>query len=1682
MTGLRVLAAGDAGKQGQPLVYVNPAFCALLGLPNGQLLQAHLADLLLGGELVRSDVANLEQALGHASEALVELPFKGPDGACLWVEVRLSPMGQAGSTKHIVGECRDITRRKEGALLAEVCQQALEGMTEAAWIGDAAGRLSYVNQAFCALTGYAAGDCLGRCWDILQGPGTDPACVQRIAAAIAAGRPCHEEMLCHTRGDDRVLWVQLHVSPIAAGEGAGEAGPQQQQQQQQQHVAIFADISARKSCSTTAQLCEQALASTSEGILITDPTQPDNPIVYANAAFERLTGYSREEVVGRNCRFLQGPDSDPVAVAELAEAGAELRPVVVEVVNYKKDGTPFWNQVSVTPILDARGAVVSFVAVQQDVSERRAAEEALRMRDKALSNLSEGITIADPSLPDCPIVYCNDAFLKITGYSREEVVGRNSRWLQGPDTDPAAVDRLRTAVKEGREVTVELLNYRKGGEPFTNLLSITPVRDGDGRLTSIIGVQSDITDLIRRRQVERELQEAKAAAEIAAEAKSLFLANMSHEIRTPLNGMIVGAQLLQTTPLNPEQRRVVSPELLDTLLESSNTLLTILGDILDFSKIEQHSLALELSPVCLRETLEASIEQVAGDAQRKGLELAYLLDPPLAQAPVLGDSIRMRQVLVVLLANAVKFTDAGEVVLAVTVEQPAQGGGTQGKGRPRIHFAVRDTGIGISPEVRHKLFTGFRQGHESMSRKYGGIGLGLAISRRLAELMGGTVWVESQQGVGSTFHFTMVLDWASPRDLPAAGKGLGGRGLAAVQAPGSPATSPPAAAAAAAAPSGAAAATCTCSQQAAAAALPAAASGWPRTHNPQPQAASEAPGVASAPAAAGELAGPGPCASGGDPQWAAVEWHRQQRSAAAAAASALSSRSLTSTLAAPGTPSEAADTAAGPLLLREVGPSGSAALREAARYLAHHTSSGTSFSGGLTAAGSLRSGVSLRGAGAGTSCGNESYHRARTTLGSDAPLSRSSHDTLRSRNSSEQCLPFAVPLVPGLAPGALLALPNARMPRVAETGGPVFNPVLGFPPAQASTSAPVGAIGGTAAPGAAMPDSRAAAEGPQPRVSHFLSSLYSSSGPDVPSQPSGQHPSSDQQASRGANPRPPAAAAPTDAQQSQKDAGHVRFSAESGSQSMDDSAAVTEAEASAGPSRGTDSLEGSASVQSSGSSSGAGPPYVGAGLCQAMPGLSEGELAQLRGKTVAVAVAHQPTAVQIQQSCHALGMAASIVDPSVFDAAAPSAGVATAAATAGGTDGSSSSCSAGPASVGGWGALDGASLGGTSESVKGSAHHPGSGEICAAASAAAAADFCIISSRAALGAIRSGWRGRPVVAVGCRDDMPLGIHPLVAVTPRPVRHTRLVAALLKASALVQHPLERVPLLTGHPGASSQLLSLLPERQRLQSLQVAGGRVSLDNSLLVNTYAKARAARPQPMSPPREDGAAHPALQPLWRPGSSSLTAAASGSTALASGSRQLPAGLPSLPEGAPAAAGLAGSALPSMASIDAAIEQQRLVAAAAASQEGGGSSRRTSQESQRSEGDYPPLRILIAEDNLINQKVIKKVLQRVLPSSCPDVACNGLEALDAVARKRYDLVLMDIHMPEMDGLEASRQIQARLPREQRPVIVALSADTLQSLHERCRDAGIVEFISKPFRVEDVKRVLQLVQRSVQVGA
>ena len=378
------------------------------------------------------------------------------------------------------------------------------------------------------------------------------------------------------------------------------------------------------------------------------------------------------------------------------------------------------------------------VVVHENITERRKAEENLKVSDLALKSISQGVIITDANRL---ILSSNAAFSTITGYSIPEILGRNCKFLQGPLTDPQTVEAIRTALKNATHFSGEILNYRKDGNTFWNELTISPLWNEQGKLSYFVGVTRDVTD---RKWAEQVVKKAQATAEASSRAKSEFLANMSHEIRTPMNGIIGMTELTLDTELTANQR-----EYLEAVKVSADGLLSVINDILDFSKIEAGKLDLDPIEFDLRETLDNTLKPLAMRAHQKGLEVTYDVASEIPDILV-ADSVRLRQIWVNLVGNALKFTTTGEIGIEVSIESITSNNAV-------LHFKVNDTGIGIPQENLETIFEQFSQADGSTTRRYGGTGLGLTISAQLVNLMGGRIWVESEVGRGSTFHFTVNL-------------------------------------------------------------------------------------------------------------------------------------------------------------------------------------------------------------------------------------------------------------------------------------------------------------------------------------------------------------------------------------------------------------------------------------------------------------------------------------------------------------------------------------------------------------------------------------------------------------------------------------------------------------------------------------------------------------------------------------------------------------------------------------------------------------------------------------------------------------------------------------------------------------------------------------------------------------
>ena len=416
-----------------------------------------------------------------------------------------------------------------------------------------------------------------------------------------------------------------------------------------------------------------------------------------------------------------------------------------------------------SPVYDSAGNLVGIQGIFSDVTEKERAERELvqtKARLQAVLDAATQVSIISTDV-DGVINLVNTGAERMLGYTKDEMLGKSPAMfhlISEVEARGIELSREFGSPIQGFEVFVayarrgdheerEWTYVRKDGQLLRVALSVTAKQDHEGNVNGFLGIAVDITT---RHQAETELLKAKEAAEAANRAKSDFLANMSHEIRTPLNAIIGMTELVRDTELDVTQR-----EYLSMVQESGESLLSVINDILDFSKIEAGKLSLERVNFDLRELLGDTMKSLALRAHRKRIELACHVTP-VVPALIEGDPHRLRQVVVNLVGNAIKFTERGEVVLDVDVEHIKDDELT-------LHFRVTDTGIGISPDQLHTIFEAFEQADTSTTRRYGGTGLGLAISSRLVDLMGGSVWVDSEVDRGSTFHFVARF-WVSSPD------------------------------------------------------------------------------------------------------------------------------------------------------------------------------------------------------------------------------------------------------------------------------------------------------------------------------------------------------------------------------------------------------------------------------------------------------------------------------------------------------------------------------------------------------------------------------------------------------------------------------------------------------------------------------------------------------------------------------------------------------------------------------------------------------------------------------------------------------------------------------------------------------------------------------------------------------
>jgi PAS domain S-box-containing protein len=740
---------------------VNQKFCDIVGYSSQELLAKTFRDITFGEDLDGSDDKFKRLVQRQISSYQIEKRLIRKDGTVAWINACVSLRNETqGNDVHTIAIIEDISERKRLEAELRASEQRWRGITEAlpqlVWSARPDGYVDYQSTQFGEYFGIPEDKMLG--WQWLEFLHPDDRERTRLAWQAAIEQDSDYDLEVRLRRFDGVYrWFKTRGVRIRDSEGTVV-----------KWFGTCTDITDSKKTEEALRESEHRWRSLTEALpQLVWTALPDGACDYFSTQWTQYTGVPTSELLGWQwMKTLHPEDREPTRKFWL-DSVAGLHGYDVEYRVRRLDGEYRWFKTRGVPIRDSDDRIFKWFGSCTDITTSKQLEDELRQANERLDLAVRGSDIAlwENNMPDGDFLrgrrYYVNAWEQL-GYQRSEIP---------PDDPPMSGDRVhpdeRAAVQEairkylaGESDKFELehrLRHRDGSYHWVLTRGVA-VRDAAGKPIRFVGSAVNITD---RKRLEEELRRAKEAAESANRAKDEFLANVSHEIRTPMNAIMGLTALVLGTDLNEGQRQSLT-----TVKSAANNLLGIINDLLDFSKIEAGKLELSLGEFGLRATLGDTLRALAVRAHQKGLELVSNVHSDVPDA-LIGDAGRLRQVLLNLIGNAIKFTGKGEVVVQVRAvpDAPSKNDGDE----VHLLFTVRDTGIGIPKEKQATIFRAFEQEDSSTTRKYGGTGLGLTISAQLAALMGGRIEVDSEPSRGSTFSFTARFGRSTERE--AAGDG-----------------------------------------------------------------------------------------------------------------------------------------------------------------------------------------------------------------------------------------------------------------------------------------------------------------------------------------------------------------------------------------------------------------------------------------------------------------------------------------------------------------------------------------------------------------------------------------------------------------------------------------------------------------------------------------------------------------------------------------------------------------------------------------------------------------------------------------------------------------------------------------------------------------------------------------------
>jgi PAS domain S-box-containing protein len=620
---------------------------------------------------------------------------------------------------------RDITYQKK--ILAELQQLSLVAskMINGVIISDAQDKVIWTNAAFETITGYNIADVEKKqLRDVIivntaENKGIDE-------YKFIQQKKSYSIHVLATKKNGEEIWLSLINSVIHDEKGEVDI-----------YIRMVSDITSRKAAQKDLEILSFAARKSPSGMLIRDG---NGGVIWMNEVLEHILGYTLAEMQGSTFDgLLIGEDTDLEVYNHAIKALGKKESFEIELKIYKKDKTPIWVSICNNLLLNEAGEIERQVGSIIDITERKKTEDELKLLSLVASNTTSGVVINDSN---GEVEWVNGAFEKITGYNIHDVQHRYlGDVLKGELTDVSILKKARELSEKKQSFEVDLLVYRKGGEPIWISIINSVIINRQGKVDRYIEV---IIDISAKKKVELELIIAKEEALQLSRAKDMFISVMSHEIRTPLNAVIGMSHLLADGDPMDYQK-----ENLSILQFSAQNLMSLINDVLDFTKIETGNIELEKTEFDLRELVHGITNSMHYTTAERNIYIKDNIDTAVPEV-IIGDPTRISQILLNLISNAVKFTEKGGVTIDLKVVE-------QNDKSVRIRFAISDTGIGIASDKLTTIFESFKQASLDTTRKYGGTGLGLAISKRLIELHDSRINVDSTEGEGSTFGFTITF-------------------------------------------------------------------------------------------------------------------------------------------------------------------------------------------------------------------------------------------------------------------------------------------------------------------------------------------------------------------------------------------------------------------------------------------------------------------------------------------------------------------------------------------------------------------------------------------------------------------------------------------------------------------------------------------------------------------------------------------------------------------------------------------------------------------------------------------------------------------------------------------------------------------------------------------------------------